>query len=263
MHSKEMGMIRKLLVIVFLVFVSGKIDAQNMRKFIKVKVAEASITAGFGLYDNPVWGVGPSIHYMLGLGHNSQKFKIGIGMREFSYFAKRREYETSNQDYVQKLTNGTDSVFVDKMQSNFLNGYLALRYKIKRGIELGANIDIGGITFGGTKKGQFHSYELTLGKKLPVNLKPYGYNLNMFGQKGTWGTSFSEVYMQFRAGNHMSYRVSVNKFLNEVESLNYVTGNGYRFSNNGYTIMGSLVFNIRQLKSERDETNFFKKSRVR
>ncbi len=258
-----MGMVRKLLICSIILMATLNADAQNMRKMLKVKVAEAALTSGFGLYDNPVWGVGANMHYMLGVGRNEQKFKIGIGIREFSYFAKNREFETSNQDYLALLKNGTDSVFVPKMKSNFVNGYIALRYKIKRGIDFGANIDVGGITFGGTKKGEFHSYELTLGQRTPVNLKPFGYNLNAFGQKGTWGTSFTELYFQFRAGNIMSYRVSANKFYNEVETLQYVTGNGYRFKNDGFTIMGSLVWNIRHHQTSRDQQHFYKKARVR
>lgn len=149
------------------------------------------------------------------------------------------------------------------MQSNLLNGYIAMRYKIKRGIDFGANIDVGGITFGGSKSGNFHSYELTLTKPQKVNLKPYGYNLNLFGMNGSWGSAFSEVYFQFRAGNIMSYRVSLNMFANEIESSSFITGNGYRFSNNGYMILGSLVWNIRHQQSQWDQTNFYKKARVR
>jgi hypothetical protein len=258
-----MGMVRKLLICALLVTIAGKLEAQYMRKMLKVKVAEAALSSGFGLYDNPVWGVGPNMHYMIGVGRNAQKFKIGVGIREFSYFAKRREFETSNQDFVALMKNGPDSVYIEKLQSNLVNGYIALRYNIKRGIDFGANIDVGGITFGGTKKGQFHSYELSKGQKLPVTLKPFGYNLNTFGQDGTYGTTFSEIYFQFKAGNIMSYRVSVNKFLNEVETLTYVTGNGYRFRNNGYTIMGSLVWNIRHHQTSRDQQNFYKKARTR
>ena len=257
-----MGMVRKILICTWMLVTCNVIMAQNMRRALKVKVAETALSSGFGLYDNPVWGVGASIHYLVGVGVQEQKFKIGVGIREFSYFSKKREYSTSNLDYVAQLKNGSDSVYIPKMQSNFVNGYLALRYKIKRGIDFGANIDIGGITFGGTKSGFFHSYELTLGQKQKENLKPFGYNLNTFGQRGTWGTSFSELYLQFRAGNIMSYRIALNKFSNEVETEGYVTGSGYRFNNNGYTIMGSLVWNIRHNQSDRDEMNFYKKSRV-
>ncbi len=256
-------MVRKILIFMLCFVALTQVNAQNMRKTIKVKVAEAAVTGGFGLYDDPVFGGGASIHYLIGLGRNSQKFKIGVGLREFSYGGKRRQYETANDEYVALLKGGTDSMYIPKMQSNILNGYLALRYKVKRGIDFGANIDIGGITFGGTKKVLFHSYELTLNSDVPYNLKPYGYNLNMFGQQGSWGSSFSEIYFQFRGGNRLQYRVSAAQFYNEIESNTYVTGNGYRFSNLGYMVLGSVVFNIRQGISNRDEMNFYKKHHTR
>lgn len=91
-------MLRKLLFFTVFIILSNTLLAQNMRKYIKVKVAEASLSAGFGLYDNPVWGLGPNIHYMIGVGRNEQKFKIGLGIREFSILLK-----TVNMKPVMKI----------------------------------------------------------------------------------------------------------------------------------------------------------------
>jgi hypothetical protein len=253
-------MLRNLLLVLLLSLVTLQADAQRkMRGVLKKKVAEATIYGNFGLYDGPYWGIGTSAQYLWGVGRGNQNFKIGLGIRNYIFNATNRDYATSDADKVATLRGGTDSVFFPKMNAVILNSYLALRFKVKRGIDFGMNIDLFGITFGGTKVGYFHSYELTLAGKERVNVQPYGFNLNPFlpSSNAGYGSSFNEAYFQFQANNILKFRAGLNYFVNEIETKTYITGNGKRFKNNNYMFMLGVTFNVRAKRTEREPWNFY------
>jgi hypothetical protein len=253
-------MLRKLLVVLALFLCVHHADAQKkMRSVLKRKVAEASLYGNFGLYDGPYWGTGLSVHYMWGIGRNKQRFKVGLGLRNYFFSARNREYFTSDVARVASLRGGTDSIFFPKMQSIILDGYLAFLFHVKRGIDFGINIDVGGLTFGSTKIGYFHSYELTLTQKFRENVQPYGFNLNpLLFQDMSKGSTFNEAYFQFNANNILRIRAGVNYFVNEIETKTIITGNGTRFKNNNYMFMLGCAFNIRAQKTARDAFDFYK-----
>jgi hypothetical protein len=253
-----MGKMKKLILSIIISLTAFSSHGQlKLKRMVVRKTAEAALMLNGGLYNTSARGIGANIHYMWGIGRQKQRLNVGLGIREYSFWAQKREYETSSADYYKFLQNGTDSIYFDKMQSNILNGYLALQFHIKRGIELGANIDLGGVTFGGTKEGFFHSYELTQTAKKKVAVNPFGFNVNSYGANGFgYGSTFNQLYLQFRGGQIMRYRLGLDYFRNEVITRVPVVGNGTRFKNNSLLVMGAIVWNIRHNKSKYDIWNF-------
>jgi hypothetical protein len=248
-------MLKKVLIMAIAMLSFYQIEAQSMKGIVKRKTAEAAFFGNVGVYDGEYWGVGANIHYLWGIGRNRQTFSIGLGLRQFNYSAKKREYVTSDPDLVAKLKNGTDSIYFDKQFSALFNSYLAIQIHIKRGVELGLNFDLGGITFGGTKEGQFHSYELTLTDPKRVDVQPSAFNFNPFFTNAGIGSSFNEAYFQFSGGEIMRYRLGFDYFINEITTKVPQVGNGTRFRQVNYMVMGSIVWNIRHNKTKYDIWN--------
>jgi hypothetical protein len=243
---------KQLLIMVICVLSVGQLDAQRMRGVIKRKTAEAAVMGNVGVYDGEYRGLGTNLHYMWGIGRNRQRFSIGLGLRVYNFTAKKREYVTSDASLVKYLIGGTDSIYFDKQNSTLMNTYLAFQIHIKRGIEMGFQFDLGGITFGGTKEGFFHSYELTKTVKEKKLVQPFAFNFNPFASGVGYGSTFNEVYFQFSGGNIMKYRLGFDYFVNEINSKSVITGNGTRFKTENYMVMGAVVWNIRHNKSKYD-----------
>jgi hypothetical protein len=238
---------KNLLLAIGLIFMMQSMQAQSkLSRIMKRKTAEAALTLNGGFYGGTYYGLGTSIHYLWGMGRKRQTFNIGLGVRHMSFFANNREYETSDPTYYNTLLNGPDSVRFTKMNSNILNPYLATSIYIKRGVDLGINLDLFGITFGGTQKANFHSYELTLGKNEPVTIQPFAFNINDLGlRQYGYGSSVNQIYLNFRGGYIMRYRLGFDYFVNEIETKIPVKGNGYRFKNDNLMLSGAIVWNIR------------------
>ncbi len=238
-------------IILLFTIVSGVAQAQmNIRSAIKRKTAEAGIAYTNATYDGRHWGIGANIHYMWGIGRNRQTFNIGLGLRQFNFFARNREYSTSDPALVANLLNGPDSVRFPKMSSHVLNTYLALGIHIRKNIDFGILLDIGGITFGGVKEGYFHSYELTLGQDKKVFSQPQPFNLNPFFTNYGYGSAHNEFYFSFTANEVLRWRLGVDYFTNEITTKTVQTGNGNRFKNNSTMIMAAIAFNIRHNRPE-------------
>ncbi len=249
-------MTKKLLLLLLCAFITNAVFAQRMKNVIKRKIAEAAVMYNEGVYDGNYRGLGANIHYLWGIGRNKQRFSIGLGLREYNFSAKNREYVTSDQSLVAKLKNGTDSIYFEKQNSSLLNGYLALQMHIKRGIDFGLHLDIGGLTFGGSKEGFFHSYELTLTERKKVLVQPFAFNFNPFFSNYGLGSSFNEAYFSFNGGKIMRYRLGFDYFVNEVNTKTPQTGNGTRFRSTNYLVMGAIAWNIRYNKARYDMFNF-------
>jgi hypothetical protein len=248
-------MLKKIFFFVLIICFAHQLHAQNMRKLIKHRIAEAAVFGNFGVYDGDYKGVGVNAHYMLGIGRNRQRFKVGFGLRQYNFFAKNREYKTSDQDLVAELKNGGDSVYVNKVSSSLLSTYLALQFHIKRGIDFGVNFDLGGITFGGNKEGYFHSYELTLTERKKVGIRPSGFNTNSLLGRNGYGSTINEAYFQFSGGDIMRYRLGFNYFVNEINVNTPQTGNGIRFRTDNYMVMAAVVWNLRHNQKRYDMWN--------
>ncbi len=251
-------MLKKILLGFIICFCCNTVFAQlKLKRMVVRKTAEASLMFNGGLYNTAARGVGANIHYLWGMGRNRQRINLGFGVRHYSFWSQKREYETADRNYTKNRVGGSDSIYFDKMQSNILNGYFAFMFNIKRGVILGINLDLGGVTFGGTKDGLFHSYELTNTDYKKVQVAPFAFNLNDAGTGAYgYGSTFNQLYLQFRGGQIMRYRLGLDLFRNEVNATVPIVGNGTRFVNNNILLNLGLVWNIRHNKSRYDIWTF-------
>ncbi len=98
-----------------------------------------------------------------GIGHHKQRFKIGLGGRLTSSYAKKQlEYITAAAEltsgktgpavfFADQIPANIDTMNMYGTQVNAVNLYLALRYDFWKKLGVEFNIDLVGLSFGGQK----------------------------------------------------------------------------------------------------------------
>jgi hypothetical protein len=232
-------------------------DAQNMRKALKKRTAEASIYGNLGYYGNPHWGAGSNIQYLHGIGRKKQWLSIGAGIRANVFNSKKREYTTSSAALTALNPGGADTLYMPEVQTNTLNAYAAIKIHLKKGVDIFFNWDIGGLNFGDSKDGFFRSYETNPGPENEVKYKsePYAFNLNTLNSD-SYGTLMAEAYGSFNLNDVMKWRLGLNYLRNEYKIDRNVPMNGKRFYQNHWMVMTGLGFDLRW-KKNKAQTNLF------
>ncbi len=243
-------MLKRLFLLALTFAAIAPVGAQNMRKVLKKRTAEACVYGNLGYYGNPHWGAGTNIHYLHGIGRKRQTFSVGMGMRANLFFTKKRDYTTSS-DVLSALNpgRGGDTLYMPEVQTNTLNAYVAMKIFVKRGVFIHINTDIGGINFGDKQKAFFRSYETNpLPPGREYNTEPYAFNLQVPG-KESYGTIMTEVYGSFKLSDVLYWRLGLNYLRNEYKVDRLVYMNGTRFSQNNWMVMSGLAFDIRWHKT--------------
>lgn len=244
-----MDMLRRLILLSLIGLMVHQANAQNMRRVLKRRTAEASIWGAVGYYGNSHWAVGSTIHYLHGVGRKKQWFSFGCGLRAIVFQTKKREYETSSNSLFQLNQGGSDSLYFQKVQTNTLNAYFAIKIHVKRGVDAVFTTDIGGINFGDSKEAFFHSYETN---PVPPGVKyktePYAFNLNQLTY-GSYGSLMSEAYGSFKLNNVLYWRLGMQYFRNEYKVDRFIPLNGKRFYQNHWMAMTALTFDLRWKKN--------------
>jgi hypothetical protein len=112
---------------------------------------QASVSALF-LHDWELW--------------KSKKFAIGAGMRFTSYFAANQYYITAPAEltsgstgpfviFKENIDSNIDTFLIKSPQVNLLNLVVNLRYKFNEKVTVGFNIDVIGLSFGGSTRGNY------------------------------------------------------------------------------------------------------------
>ncbi|MBL7765972.1 MAG: hypothetical protein JNJ58_07770 [Chitinophagaceae bacterium] len=238
-------MLKRLLLLSLCSFFLLPAFGQNMRKKLKKRTAEACVYGNVGYYGNAHWSLGANIHYLHGIGRKKQTFSVGMGIRANMFNTKRREYTTSSRVMTALNPGGADTLYMPKVQTNTLNGYIALKIHIKQGVDVFFSTDIGGINFGDSKDGYFQSYET---EPLPPGIlyksEPYAFNLHMPWTE-SYGTIMSEAYGSFRINDVLYWRLGFNYLRNEYKIDRNIPMNGKRFYQNHWMVMSGLCFDIR------------------
>ncbi len=249
-------MLKRIVLLLIVVFIASQTDAQNMRRVLKKRCAETAVYGSVGYYGNPHWAVGASIHYLHGVGRKKQWFSFGCGLRGNVFNTKKREYTTSSSALSQLNYGGADSLYMPKVQTNSLNAYFAIKIHIKRGVDVFFTTDLGGINFGDSKESFFHSYETN---PVPPGVKyktePYAFNVNLLNQ-GTVGSLVHEAYGSFKLNDVLLWRLGIQYFRNEYKVDRNVPLNGKRFNQSHWMAMTALAFDIRWQKNLR-QLNYF------
>lgn len=247
-------MLKRLFIYSLLVFFALPTEAQYMRTKLKKRCAEAAIYGNLGYYGNPHWGGGANIHYLHGIGRKKQWLSIGMGIRANVFSTKKREYTTSSAKLTALNPGGADSLYMAEVQTNTLNAYATIKIHIKRGVDVFFNMDIGGLNFGDSKTGMFHSYETNPVEATYVKYKsePYAFNLNTLNSD-SYGTLLGEAYGSFRLNDVLKWRLGFNFLRNEYKIDRNVPMNGKRFYQNHWMVMSGLGFDLRWKKNKRQE----------
>lgn len=248
-------MINRLILILVCALMFQQTDAQNMRKTLKKRTAEACVYGNLGYYGNPHWGLGASMQYLHGIGRKKQFFSFGCGLRANVFFSKKRQYTTSSPALVERNIGGADSMYMPEVQTNTLNAYFAIKIHIKRGVDVHFNTDLGGINFGDSKTGYFHSHETyPIPPGLKYKTEPYAFNINMLN--GSYGSIMSEAYGSFKLNDVLLWRLGFNYYRNEYKIDSNIPMNGKRFYQNHWMVMSGLAFNLRW-KKDIEQARYF------
>lgn len=247
-------MLKRLFILALLAFIALPSEAQYMRRKLKKRTAEACVYGNLGYYGNPHWGGGANIHYLHGIGRKKQWLSIGMGIRANVFNTKKREYTTSSAKLTALNPGGADSLYMAEVQTNSLNAYAAIKIHIKRGVDIFFNMDIGGLNFGDSKTGIFHSYETNPIPSTFVKYKsePYAFNLNTL-TSDSYGTLMGEAYGSFRLNQVLKWRLGFNFLRNEYKIDRNVPMNGKRFYQNHWMVMTGLGFDLRWKKNKAQE----------
>lgn len=238
---------KSFLILCICLFVASISEGQNMRKQIKKRTAEAGLCGSLGYYGNPHWGIGLNMQYLHGVGRKKQRLSIGCGLRGFVFFSKNREYSTSSPVLAARNRGGADTMFMEKVQTNTVNAYIAIKIHIKKGVDLHFNTDIGGVNFGDSKDGFFKSYETSPAPPYKkYKTEPYAFNVNLLN--GSYGSIMSEAYGSFRLNEQFVWRLGINYYRNEYKLDTNIPMNGRRFYQNHWMAMTGIAVNLRWKK---------------
>lgn len=136
----------------------------------------------------------------------SKRFAIGTGLRFTSYFGASQYYQTAPA----KLTSGStgplvifksnldaniDTFLIQSPQTNFLNLFVNLRYRIFPKLQVGFNIDAIGFSFGKSKNGNYiNRSESPSG--LIARARPTAFNVLLISDNDR-GSLNSELYVRY------------------------------------------------------------------
>lgn len=149
--------------------------------------ADLSLAAGTGfspsLFVQALYGIG-----------KSKKFKIGYGLRFTSFFGSNITATTAPADLTSD-ENKVDDFVLETAQANFLNTAIVLQYSFSQKFDLGFNIDVLGLTFGGEQHGDFSSKRAGVAK-VHSTAKPTQTNVLLVGDNDR-GSLNSEFFARY------------------------------------------------------------------
>lgn len=191
--------------------------------------------------------VSPSISYSkLHSFSENRRFKIGYGFRLNNFFGATKDAITAPA----KLTSGTYSVaslFSDYQLNNLdtlklnsvwttsINAKVVVQYSIRK-FDIGFNIDVVGLTFGGKQTGQFLANESPNFHKSAQIANPSALNLLLIGDSDK-GSLNSEIFVRYWVSDRMAVRVG-----GSYQFLEYSTDKNLTFDNNRFRVKTFMPF---------------------
>lgn len=193
-------MLKKLLVMLPILFVNYQLDAQNK----KVLDKSASLSTAFG---SSAFSASLGYQHLWKLG-KKQKWAIGGGLRFTSYFGDNQYYITAPANltkgktgpgvlFADDISQNIDSVLFSTAQLNALNISVNFAYNFNKRFALGFNIDAIGFTFGSEQNGIYYANN---GAGAAAKAKPTGFNWLLIGDNDK-GTLNSEFYGRYQFKN--------------------------------------------------------------
>lgn len=153
------------------------------------------------------------------------QFKVGLGFRLTTFFAKNRTYITAPAIYTSgktgpgvffadQIPENIDTIVFSKPKGTSLNIAILLEYSFNQNWAAGFNIDAFGLTFGPKTSGNYEDL-----KKQGVNAKPTFFNALLISDNDL-GSLNSEFYAKYFLNNNPYYlKAGASFYFNEQKTL--------------------------------------------
>lgn len=133
----------------------------------------------------------------------SKKFAVGVGARFTSYFAANQYYITAPAEitsgstgpfviFKENIQENIDTFLIKSPQVNLLNVMINLRYKFNEKMMVGFNIDVVGLSFGSSAKGNY----INGAEGAMLSAKPTAFNILLVSDNDQ-GSLNSELYGKY------------------------------------------------------------------
>jgi len=196
----------------------------------------------------------------LAIGHNiglgqSQRFKMGGGIRFNSYFAGSQQYITAPAKFTSTQQNlGTifsetieanlDTVTIAKSQVNALNLYINLEYRLHPKWDIGFNIDAIGFSFGKKQSGTIQTSLPPVGGTYAVTAKPTRGNFLLTSDNDI-GSLNSELFVRYHLAGNLALQGGVTFVFNEYTATTKPVLDNNRFRNKSLLPMIAISYNFK------------------
>jgi hypothetical protein len=154
-----------------------------------------------------------------------QKFKIGYGLRLSNYFGTDKKYTTAPASLINEKK--IDETTFSSAQTNSLNANINLQYRFSQKFEVGFNIDVIGLSFGGEQ----NPTKLGIGV---AKASPTSGNILLVGNNDI-GSLNSEFYARYWISPKFAIRAGFSHFFSE-----YTTTTKLAYNNDRYRIITNL-----------------------
>jgi hypothetical protein len=218
-----------ILISAILLFISNLSFSQSKNQ----RYVDFSLAAGSGF--SPAL----SYNHLWGLGKKSGRFKIGTGLR-FTYFgAKNKDLITAPATlttgekgpqvlFKENIEANLDTLHLNKVGVGYLNIPIHLQYSFSPKFELGFNIDVIGVSFGGKQNGTFYASDSKSLNKSSQSAKPSTLNLLLVSDNDL-GSLNSELYARYWLNDKIGLRAGLSFQFAEYTSDKKLTLDNDRF----------------------------------
>ncbi len=155
-----------------------------------------------------------------------QRLRMGVGARLNQFFANNKYFVTAPAKIVkgeagpaalfnEPIKANMDSVLITKARTSSLNAMIHISYAITDKLQAGFNIDVIGISYGGSTPGTYINGNAPDGiYSKPVNASPSTFNLLLVGENDL-GSLNSEFYVTYSLNEKLALKAGVQHIFME------------------------------------------------
>lgn len=157
-----------------------------------------------------------------------RRFFVGFGIRLGSFWGGQGlAYRTAESSLIDQ--GNVTALVMTGAQTHSLNAVIQLRYQVVKRLELGLNIDLIGVGFGGPSIGEYEAASSQQARAASFNL--------LLGGNRDKGQLVSEFYAGFWITSHWGVRAGYSRLVSEVR-----TDAVLDFSNSRFRYTADLLF---------------------
>lgn len=193
---------------------------------------------GFGIGNNDYLpSIGWTSTWNVG---KKKKFEIGVGLRYNLFWGNNKNFTSAPADLASEDSK-IDTLFISNPQTNSLNVLLYTAFHITPKFDIGFNIDLLGLGFGGERTGTL----IVEGAGQEVLATPTEFNLLLVGNNDK-GQLSSEFWFGYNINEKLLIRGGYNYFFAEYKTLSNKQNGNDRYRHKASMFFLSLTVNILQ-----------------